>query len=84
MRIMLFGGTTEGRVLAGELARRGHALTVAVATPVGADELHGQLDQGATDTQTRRSSAGSTAMPSTVPPENDPATAKFSPWSVLR
>lgn len=49
MRIALFGGTTEGRVLAGELARRGHALTVAVATPVGADELHGQLDQGATD-----------------------------------
>ena len=49
MRIVLFGGTTEGRVLAGELAQRGHALTVAVATPVGADELRGQLGQGTTD-----------------------------------
>jgi len=41
MRILLFGGTTEGRVLAGELLRRGHRVTVSVATELGAEELRG-------------------------------------------
>ena len=41
MRILLFGGTTEGRVLASELVRRGHAVTVSVATEMGAEELGG-------------------------------------------
>ncbi len=41
MNIVLFGGTTEGRELAGELACRGHRLTVSVATQAGADELRG-------------------------------------------
>lgn len=40
MRILLFGGTTEGRVLADELATRGHDVCVSVATPMGAEQLH--------------------------------------------
>ena len=40
MRILVFGGTTEGRVLAEQLAER-HSLTVCVATELGAEELKG-------------------------------------------
>lgn len=39
MKILLFGGTTEGRLLAGELEKRGHELTVSCATELGAEEL---------------------------------------------
>ena len=39
LNVLLFGGTTEGRVLANELILRGHKVTVSVATPVGAEEL---------------------------------------------
>lgn len=39
MRILLFGGTTEGRTLAERLATLGHAVTVCVATELGAEEL---------------------------------------------
>ncbi len=39
MRILLFGGTTEGRLLTGELLRRGYDVTVSVATELGAEEL---------------------------------------------
>ena len=39
MRILLFGGTTEGRTLAERLAELGHAVTVCVATELGAEEL---------------------------------------------
>ncbi|MBR3195561.1 MAG: precorrin-6A reductase [Clostridia bacterium] len=41
MRILIFGGTTEGRLLARELNSMGHAVTVSVATPLGAEELNG-------------------------------------------
>ena len=41
MRIILFGGTTEGRTLACRLTDLGHAVTVSVATPVGAEGLEG-------------------------------------------
>lgn len=41
MKILLFGGTTEGRVLAGKLAGLGHTVTVSVATALGAEELSG-------------------------------------------
>ncbi len=41
MKILLFGGTTEGRILTEELVGRGHAVTVSVATPVGAEPLSG-------------------------------------------
>lgn len=41
MRLLIFGGTTEGRVLAGALAGQGHAVTVRVATDIGAEELAG-------------------------------------------
>lgn len=41
MKILLFGGTTEGRVLAQTLSAQGHAVTVSVATPLGAEELPG-------------------------------------------
>lgn len=41
MKILLFGGTTEGRVLAQELTQRGHQVTVSVATALGAEELQG-------------------------------------------
>lgn len=37
--LVLFGGTTEGRELAFELADMGFAVTVSVATPLGAEEL---------------------------------------------
>lgn len=33
MRVLVFGGTTEGRLLADELVRRGLEVTVSVATP---------------------------------------------------
>ena len=39
MRILLFGGTTEGRTLAAGLVGRGHEVVVSVATDVGAEEL---------------------------------------------
>lgn len=38
MRVVLFSGTTEGRALAAELAALGFAVTVSVATPLGAEE----------------------------------------------
>lgn len=41
MKILLFGGTTEGRILAWELTALGHTVTVSVATPVGAEGLEG-------------------------------------------
>lgn len=41
MRILLFGGTTEGRELAAALSARGHRVTVCVTTPLGAEELRG-------------------------------------------
>ena len=39
MKIILYGGTSEGRILAGRLAGQGHEITVSVATDVGAEEL---------------------------------------------
>lgn len=39
MRVLVFGGTTEGRLMADELVRRGLEVTVSVATPLGAEEL---------------------------------------------
>lgn len=39
MRLMIFGGTTEGRVLARRLAEAGAQVTVSVATDMGAEEL---------------------------------------------
>ena len=41
MKILLFGGTTEGRLLAEELLKRGQELTVSCATELGAEELKG-------------------------------------------
>ena len=41
MRILLFGGTTEGRELAAALSGEGHCVTVCVATALGAEELAG-------------------------------------------
>lgn len=41
MNILIFGGTTEGRLLAQALSQRGLSATVSVATPLGAQELAG-------------------------------------------
>ena len=41
MNILIFGGTTEGRLLAQALSQRGRSATVSVATPLGAQELAG-------------------------------------------
>ena len=41
MKVLILGGTTEGRLLADELVRRGFSVTVSVATPLGAEELSG-------------------------------------------
>lgn len=41
MRLLIFGGTTEGRVLAERAAALGAEVTVSVATPLGAEELAG-------------------------------------------
>ena len=38
MKILLFGGTTEGRVLSEALAKRGDDVTVCVATDYGREE----------------------------------------------
>jgi len=38
MKILLFGGTTEGRVLSEVLAKRGDDVTVCVATDYGREE----------------------------------------------
>lgn len=43
MKILLFGGTTEGRLLACALTQRGHQVTVSVATPMGAEALAGHF-----------------------------------------
>lgn len=56
MKLLIFGGTTEGRVLAEKAAALGAEVTVSVATPLGAEELvglagvhvlTGRLDQSA-------------------------------------
>lgn len=39
MRILIFGGTTEGRILASRLSGSEHEITVSVATETGAAEL---------------------------------------------
>ena len=39
MKLLIFGGTTEGRVLARRLAEAGAQVTVSVATAMGAEEL---------------------------------------------
>lgn len=39
MKLMIFGGTTEGRVLAQRLAEAGAQVTVSVATDMGTEEL---------------------------------------------
>ena len=44
MKILIFGGTTEGRELASKLASCGHEVTVSVATGTGEDELCGIPD----------------------------------------
>ena len=41
MKILIFGGTTEGRVLARELCADGYAVTVSCATALGVEELRG-------------------------------------------
>ena len=41
MRLLIFGGTTEGRILAEKLSALGAEVTVSVATQVGAEELAG-------------------------------------------
>lgn len=41
MKILIFGGTTEGRLLAQALSQRRLPATVSVATPLGAQELSG-------------------------------------------
>lgn len=41
MNIIVFGGTTEGRVLSQKLAALGHQVTVSVATELGAEQLAG-------------------------------------------
>lgn len=41
MKLLIFGGTTEGRVLAQRLAEAGAQVTVSVATDMGAEELAG-------------------------------------------
>lgn len=41
MSILIFGGTTEGRLLAQELSQKGIPVTVSVATAVGGEELAG-------------------------------------------
>ena len=44
MKILVFGGTTEGRELTSRLAELGHEVTVSVATDTGEDELCGIAD----------------------------------------
>ncbi len=41
MNILIFGGTTEGRLLAEALSKLGAEVTVSVATPLGAEKLAG-------------------------------------------
>ena len=43
MNLLIFGGTTEGRLLARELSRRNIPAAVSVATELGAEELSGLL-----------------------------------------
>ena len=45
MKILLFGGTTEGRLLACALTQRGHQVTVSVSTPLGAEALAEAVEQ---------------------------------------
>ena len=42
MKVLVFGGTTEGRLLARELSALGAQVTVSVATALGAEELPGR------------------------------------------
>ena len=60
MNVFLFGGTTEGRTLSRELAARGAAVTVSVATDYGAEE-QGEA-AGVAVLTGRRSAAEMTAL----------------------
>ncbi len=44
MKVILFGGTTEGREFAARLKDMGHTVTVSVAEEIGAEELKGIED----------------------------------------
>ena len=44
MKLLIFGGTTEGRILAQRAGELGAEVTVSVATELGAEELAG-LDE---------------------------------------
>ena len=44
MRLLIFGGTTEGRVLGRQAGELGAEVTVSVATELGAEELYGLED----------------------------------------
>lgn len=46
MRVLVFGGTTEGRELACRLVEAGCDVTLSVATPLGAEELAAHCDAG--------------------------------------
>ena len=60
MNILIFGGTTEGRLLAQALSQRGLPATVSVATPLGAQELTGLT--GITPLVGRRTTAEMVAL----------------------
>ena len=68
MKILLFGGTTEGRELARELVSLGHTVTLCVATKLGEAVMNGCQDP-CTDTVIRsaESSCSVTEAPSAVP-----------------
>ena len=68
MKILLFGGTTEGREMAIELVSLGHTVTLCVATKLGEAVMDGCQDP-CTDTVIRsaESSCSVTEVPSAVP-----------------
>ena len=72
MKLLIFGGTTEGRILAKTLTEQGNQVTVSVATHLGAEELEGipceiwegRLDETAMAERIRGLSAGHRCHPS--------------------
>ena len=66
MKVLVFGGTTEGRLLARELSALGAQVTVSVATALGAEELRGvpplTVCVGRKDTRQMRGTTGATLL----------------------
>ncbi|MCR5107675.1 MAG: precorrin-6A reductase [Lachnospiraceae bacterium] len=54
MKVIIFSGTTEGRIAAGKLSEKGYDITVSVATKLGREAMDTELSENGADIITGR------------------------------